>query len=126
MIRVIRDRLYADREMLPNFGFPMEDLIGRAPRRKISCALSKGLKFSKGPRCGPGMRCAHRARARDPSRVEKTGFEPLFGRFWPFSDQNAAMSAHVGICFGILEHLNYFGGSRQKCGAHTAWLKVWI
>ena len=36
MIRVIRDRLYGDRKMLPNFGFPMEDLIGRAPWRKFS------------------------------------------------------------------------------------------
>ena len=31
MIGVIGDRLYGDREMLPNFGFPMEDLIRRAP-----------------------------------------------------------------------------------------------
>ena len=36
LIRVIRDRLYADREMLPNFGFPMEDLTGRALWRKLS------------------------------------------------------------------------------------------
>ena len=36
IIRVIRDRLYGDRKILPNFGFPMEDLIGRAPWRKLS------------------------------------------------------------------------------------------
>ena len=36
MIRMIRDRLYADREILPNFGFPVEDLTGRALWRKFS------------------------------------------------------------------------------------------
>ena len=41
----------------------MEDLIGRAPRRKISCALSQGLNFSKGPLRGR-ERAARAARAR--------------------------------------------------------------
>jgi len=44
------------------------------------CALSQGLKVSKGPLRGRG--CA----ARDPSRVEKTGLNPILGVFWPFSD----------------------------------------
>ena len=30
----------------------------------------------------PGMRCAHHAHARDPSRVENNGLEPHFGRFF--------------------------------------------
>ena len=84
-MHVMRDRLYGDREMLPNFGFPMEDLIGRTPRRKISCALPQGLKFSKGPLRGRG--CAARtARTRAIRPESKKGLQPHFGHFWPFSD----------------------------------------
>ena len=44
-----------------------------------SAELRRWVSAIKGE--GPGMRCAHRARARDPPRLKKIGLEPIFGRF---------------------------------------------
>ena len=64
------------------------------------------------------MRYAHRARARDPPRVENRVRTPIYGVLGGFRTKNATSSSHVGtfLC-DFRRDMNILRSNRPKCGS---------
>jgi len=64
------------------------------------------------------VRCAHRARARDPPRVKNRVRTPIFGVLGGFRTKNATSSSHVGtfLC-DFRRDMNILRSNRPKCGS---------
>lgn len=97
IIRLIRDRLYADLEILYNFGFsrggprcPPRPRIWR-PR-----PIRKHPKFSKAPLRGAETLFPRRRAKKNLARTRKNGFEPGFERSNPGLNP---VLAHFGCIF---------------------------
>ena len=76
------------------------------------------------PSALPGMRCAHHAHARDPSRVERNGLEPHFGRFSAvFRPKTLSCPLTLGFLLQLWSIWGLFWREVGKIvAAGTAWL----